>query len=89
MLPTRHANTIQFKACFFSIVQFAWVVSRLRGFFARVFFFFQEAVPAGAELCGGDEIAASIAASIDALTAGVESAAVFKRDIGELVLRPL
>ncbi|CAB1104024.1 CPO-like [Ectocarpus sp. CCAP 1310/34] len=50
---------------------------------------FEEAVPAGAELCGGDEIAVSIAASIDALTAGDESAAVFKRDVGELVLRPL
>ncbi|CAM9150528.1 unnamed protein product [Ectocarpus sp. 8 AP-2014] len=50
---------------------------------------FEEAVPAGAELCGGEEIAVSIAASIDALTAGDESAAVFKRDIGELVLRPL
>ena len=52
-------------------------------------FVVQEAVPAGAELCGGDEMAISIAASIDALTAGDESAAVFDRGIGELILRPL
>ncbi len=31
----------------------------------------------------------SIAASVDALTAGVESAAVFDRSVGELMLRPL
>ena len=50
---------------------------------------FQGAVPAGVDLCGGDEMAYSIEASIDALTAGDESAAVFNRDIGELLLRPL
>lgn len=48
----------------------------------------QEAVPAGVELCGGDAMAVSIAASIDALTAGDESAAVLNRGIGELMLRP-
>eukprot|EP00903_Cladosiphon_okamuranus_P012376 g11599.t1 len=42
---------------------------------------FEGSVPAGAKLCGGDEPAHSIAASIDALTAGDESAAVFKPDI--------
>ncbi|CAM9270140.1 unnamed protein product [Ectocarpus sp. 6 AP-2014] len=50
---------------------------------------FEESVPAGVELCGGDEMAISIAASIDGLTAGDESVAVFNRDIGELMLRPL
>lgn len=60
-----------------------------RGIHSVLLGFAQEAVPAGAELCGGDEMAHSIAASIDALTAGDESAAVFKRDIGELMLRPL
>ena len=46
-------------------------------------------MPAGAELCGGEEIAISIAGSVDALTAGDESGAVFDRGIGELMLRPL
>ncbi|CAM9676919.1 unnamed protein product, partial [Hapterophycus canaliculatus] len=50
---------------------------------------FQGAVPAGFELCGGDGMAKSISASIDALVAGDESAAVFKRDLGELKVRPL
>eukprot|EP00752_Nemacystus_decipiens_P014976 g13334.t1 len=50
---------------------------------------FEESVPAGVELCGGDEMAISIAASVDGLTAGDESVAVFKRDLGELMLRPL
>lgn len=50
---------------------------------------FQEAVPAGAELCGDDEMTKSIAASIDALTDGDASAAVFDRNVGELMLRPL
>eukprot|EP00903_Cladosiphon_okamuranus_P012371 g11596.t1 len=50
---------------------------------------FEGAVPAGVELCGGDEMAHSIAASIDGLTAGDEDAAVFKSDLGELMLRPL
>jgi len=49
----------------------------------------QEAVPAGVELCGGDEPAISISASIDGLTAGDESAAVLDRGIGDLMLRPL
>lgn len=50
---------------------------------------FQETVPAGVGLCGGDEMAHSFAASIDALTGGDESAAVLNREIGELMLRPL
>lgn len=48
----------------------------------------QGAVPAGAELCG-EGMAESISASIDALLDGDASAAVFKRDIGELMVRPL
>lgn len=52
-------------------------------------YFCQGAVPAGVELCGGDDVIHSIAASFDALTDGDESAAVFNRDIGELMLRPL
>eukprot|EP00752_Nemacystus_decipiens_P012197 g10813.t1 len=50
---------------------------------------FEEAVPAGVELCGGDDMAHSIASSVDGLTAGDERAAIFNRDIGELILRPL
>lgn len=49
----------------------------------------QGAVPAGVDLCGGDEMAISIAASVDALIAGDASAAIFNRDLGELMLRPL
>lgn len=49
----------------------------------------QGAVPAGAELCGGDDMARSVSASVDALIGGDASAAVFKRDIGELMVRPL
>ncbi len=49
----------------------------------------QDAVPAGEELCGGDEMSISIAAAIDGLTAGDESAAIFDPSIGELMLRPL
>lgn len=55
----------------------------------RAFFCFpQGAVPAGAELCGGG-VAESISASIDAPLGGNASATVFKRDIGELMVRPL
>eukprot|EP00752_Nemacystus_decipiens_P007406 g6624.t1 len=50
---------------------------------------FEGAVPAGVDLCGGDEMAISIAASVDALNAGDASGAIFKRDLGELMLRPL
>ncbi|CAM9509280.1 unnamed protein product, partial [Scytosiphon promiscuus] len=50
---------------------------------------FERAVPAGVELCGGDDMARSISASIDALVAGDESAAVFKRNVGGLMIRPL
>lgn len=49
----------------------------------------QGAVGAGKELCGGDDMVRSIAASIDALIDGDESAAVFDRDIGPLKLRVL
>eukprot|EP00903_Cladosiphon_okamuranus_P005324 g5322.t1 len=48
----------------------------------------EEAVTAGAELCGGDEMAVSISASVDALTDGDASAAIFNRNLGELTLRP-
>lgn len=51
--------------------------------------FFQDAVPAGVELCGGGEMALSIANSIDRLIDGDEKAAVFKSDLGELMVRPL
>eukprot|EP00752_Nemacystus_decipiens_P008074 g7217.t1 len=50
---------------------------------------FEGAVPAGAELCGGGGMAESISNSIDALLGGDASAAVFKRDAGELMVRPL
>lgn len=50
----------------------------------------QGAVPAGAELCGGRGMAASISVSIDALLGGDASAAVFdKTDDGEITVRPL
>lgn len=52
-------------------------------------FCFQEAVPAGAELCGGGDMALSIADTINKLRDGDEDAAVYKRDLGELMLRPL
>lgn len=48
----------------------------------------QGAVPAGVELCGGDEMARSIHDSFERLKAGDESAAVFKKDVGELMIRP-
>lgn len=53
------------------------------------FALFQGAIPAGVELCGGFEMTVSTADSIDALTEGDESAAVFDRGVGELMLRPL
>lgn len=53
------------------------------------FALFQGAVPAGVELCGGFEMTMSISDSIDALIEGDESAAVFDRDAGKLMLRPL
>ncbi len=49
----------------------------------------QGAVPAGAELCGGDEMAKSIHDSFERLKAGDESAAIFKKDVGELMVRPI
>lgn len=49
----------------------------------------QGAVSAGTELCGGDELAVSIADALDALTDGDESAAICDRNVGELMLRPL
>lgn len=49
----------------------------------------QEAVPGGVELCGGSLLAESITTSIGDLVAGDESAAVFDKNIGELMLRPL
>lgn len=48
----------------------------------------QGAIPAGVELCG-EGMAESISASIDALLGGDASAAVFKADIGEIMVRPL
>ncbi|CAM9870915.1 unnamed protein product [Ectocarpus fasciculatus] len=49
---------------------------------------FAGAVPAGAELCGGDHMAKSIHDSFERLKAGDESAAVFKSNVGELMVRP-
>lgn len=54
-----------------------------------VTFFSQGAVPAGVELCGGGEMASSIARSMDRLIDGDEEAAIFKSDLGELMVRPL
>lgn len=48
----------------------------------------QGAVPAGVKLCGGDEMARSIHDSFQRLKAGDESAAIFNRDAGELMIRP-
>lgn len=50
-------------------------------------FYKQEAVPAGAELCGGGEMAESISSTIGALIEGDESAAIFKKNPGELMVR--
>lgn len=47
----------------------------------------QDAVPGGADLCGGGFLARSVEASIDRLIAGDETAAVFKYDPGELKVR--
>ncbi|CAM9338597.1 unnamed protein product [Ectocarpus sp. 8 AP-2014] len=49
---------------------------------------FAGAVPAGAELCGGMDMAMSIHDSLERLKAGDESAAIFKTDVGELMVRP-
>eukprot|EP00752_Nemacystus_decipiens_P004023 g3684.t2 len=46
----------------------------------------QGAVTAGVELCGGDDMAKSIHDSLERLKNGDESAAIFKRDIGELMV---
>lgn len=51
--------------------------------------FSQDAVPAGVELCGGGQMAISIEKSIDKLVEGDEEGAVFKSDLGELMVRPL
>ncbi|CAM9706452.1 unnamed protein product, partial [Scytosiphon promiscuus] len=50
---------------------------------------FEEAVTGGVELCGGDDMAKSIHDSFERLKAGDESAAIFKKDIGELMVRPV
>eukprot|EP00904_Undaria_pinnatifida_P002795 jgi/Undpi1/12516/HiC_scaffold_6.g02185.m1 len=50
---------------------------------------FKDAVPAGADLCGGGDMAVSIARSVDRLIEGDERAAIFKSDLGELMVRPL
>lgn len=52
------------------------------------FIVLQGAVAAGVELCGGDHMAKSIHDSFERLKAGDEGAAIFKRDIGELMVRP-
>ncbi|CAN0483832.1 unnamed protein product, partial [Ectocarpus sp. 12 AP-2014] len=49
---------------------------------------FAGAVLAGAELCGGEDMAKSIHDSFERLKAGDESAAIFKSDVGELMVRP-
>ncbi|CAM9420198.1 unnamed protein product [Ectocarpus fasciculatus] len=49
---------------------------------------FAGAVPAGAELCGSTDMAQSIHDSFERLKVGDESAAIFKTDIGELMVRP-
>lgn len=51
--------------------------------------FLQDAVPAGVELCGGGDMAASIGRSLGRLVDGDEGGAVFKPDLGELMVRPL
>lgn len=48
----------------------------------------QDSVPAGAELCGSQRMAHSIHESLERLKAGDTNAAVFKRDVGELTVRP-
>ncbi|CAN0217950.1 unnamed protein product, partial [Scytosiphon promiscuus] len=50
---------------------------------------FEEAVTAGMELCTGDDMAKSIHDSLERLKAGDESAAVFNKDVGELMVRPV
>ena len=57
--------------------------------FFGIFCFRQGAVPAGAELCGGKDMAASIDESLSRLVDGDTHAAIFDRNIGELMLRPL
>lgn len=47
----------------------------------------KDAVGAGSELCGGGEMAVSIASSIDRLVDGDEAAAIFKQNPGELMVR--
>ena len=74
MFVKRYPNT---SACFHALRIF------------RLIIFCQGAVPAGAELCGGGDMAASIDVSLARLVDGDEDAAIFKRDIGELLLRPL
>lgn len=48
----------------------------------------QGTVPEGTELCGGEDMAKSTHVSFERLKAGDESAAVFKSDVGELMVRP-
>ncbi|CAM9482619.1 unnamed protein product [Ectocarpus fasciculatus] len=49
---------------------------------------FRDSVPAGAELCGSQGMVDSIHESLERLKAGDTSAAVFKKDVGELMVRP-
>ena len=49
----------------------------------------QDATAAGGELCGGGLLASSISSSISALIDGDETAAIFKKDVGELMVRPV
>lgn len=48
----------------------------------------QEAIPAGADLCG-DVFVESTSATVSGLMDGDETAAILKRDPGELMVRPL
>ncbi|CAM9971879.1 unnamed protein product, partial [Ascophyllum nodosum] len=50
---------------------------------------FADATAAGGELCGGGLLASSISSSISALIDGDETAAIFKKDVGELMVRPV
>lgn len=50
----------------------------------------QEAIPAGADPCGSGRLVESISATtVDGLMDGDETAAILKRDPGELMVRPV
>lgn len=53
----------------------------------KPFVYEQEAIPAGADLCGDVRFAESISATTSRLVDGDETAAVLKRDPGELMVR--